>query len=315
MSSAEGFRLKEVRDWTNGESGDVLTFLRSVLAGHPCLNYFKYTTGHVLASLSKEDLRRQCRDDEAANIVWVELERHRQVVAEKREIDECHPTTMTLFVRTPADVAIELECFPSETVWAVKQRLSDVEGTPAEQQRLIWNGLNMEDRRTIASLRLAHGSVLLLVPRLTNAIRSIPPTTPRGMLMVPGNRAWQPSHSLRPWMPLVATDTYRPFPMNVEFDGVDQYAAFMQAVLADQQVEGVPNPEQAVLEIVPSDASHQPVQSSVHFDATNEVVRVDTVGDIIVPNARYKAVMRIPEKDASPARALGLTITTGNKIS
>lgn len=309
------FQLKDVRDWTNGEHGDVLAFLRSVLPGHPCLGYFKYTTGHVLASLSKDDLRRQCRDDEAANIVWVELDRHRQVVAEKRAIDEAHPQTITLFVRTPADVAIELECYPSDTIWALKLRLADVEGTPAEQQRLISNGLNMEDRRTLASLRLMHGAVLLLVPRLTAAIRSIPPTTPRGMLMVPGNRAWQPSHSLRPWMPLVATDTYRPFPMNIEFDDVNQYAAFMQTVLADQNVTGVPAPEQAVLEIVPSDASHKPVQSSVHFDATNEVVRVDTVGDIVVPNARYKAVMRVPEKEASPARALGLTITTGNKIA
>lgn len=305
------FRLKAIQSWTNGDSGDVLAFLQTCLSGHPSLQYFKYTTGAVLGSLTKDDLRRQCKDEEAANVIWHELEAHRKNIAEKRDIDETQPLTYTLFVRTPADVAVELEVYPSETVWNVKCRLADVEGTPAEQQRLIWNGFNMDDSKTLAALRIQNGAVLLLVPRMTNAIRSIPPTTARGMLMVPGNRAWGPSHSIRPWMPLVANDVYRPFPMNVEFDSVEQYSAFMQVVAEDRSLE-----ERPMMEIVPSDGTKQAVQTHVSVDPANpEVLRVETVGDILVPNGRYKAVLRIPDKSGIAARSLMLTITSGSRIS
>merc|ERR1719261_2240345 len=93
-------------------------------------------------------------------------------MAEKQEIEETSPQTCTLFVRTPADVAVELDVYPSETVWSVKCRLADVEGTPADQQRLIWNGFNMDDSKTLASLHVQNGAVVLLVPRMTNQIRS-----------------------------------------------------------------------------------------------------------------------------------------------
>merc|ERR1719271_1111808 len=108
---------------------------------------------------------------------------HRKAITEKREIDEISPTTFTLFVRTPADV----------------------EGTPADQLRLIWNGFNMDDSKTLASLHVQNGAVVLLVPRMTNQIRSIPPTTARGMLMVPGNRATPYGRGCR-WWRTMSTD-------------------------------------------------------------------------------------------------------------
>merc|ERR1712159_687591 len=52
---------------------DVREFLLTVLPGHPCADFFTYTSGYVLCSLDKEDLRRQARDDEAANVIWAEL--------------------------------------------------------------------------------------------------------------------------------------------------------------------------------------------------------------------------------------------------
>jgi hypothetical protein len=308
------FRLKEVQSWTSGENGDVLAFLQTILPGHTSLTYFKYTTGAVLGSLTKDDLRRQSKDEEFANIVWHELQAHRKSIADKREIDEVQPAAFTLFVRTPADVAVELDVLPSETVWSVKCRLADVEGTPAEQQRLIWNGFNMDDTKSLAMLRVQNGAVVLLVPRMTNQIRSIPPTTARGMLMVPGNRAWQPSHSIRPWMPLVANDVYRPFPMNVEFDSADHYANFMHVVLEGR--DAAHTAERPVLEIVPADGTKAPVQTLIDVDPENtEVLRVDTVGDILVPNGRYKSVLRIPEKGGRAASSMMLTITCGARIA
>merc|ERR1719482_501272 len=137
---------------------------------------------------------------------------------------------------------------------------------------------------------------------MTNAIRSIPPTTARGMLMVPGNRAW---------MPLVASDVYRPFPMNVEFDSVEQYSAFMQVVMEERSPD-----ERALLEIVPSDGTKQPVQTPISVDPGNaEVLRVETVGDILVPNGRYKALLRVPERGGLPARSLLLAITSGSRVA
>ena len=69
---------------------------------HPCLQYFKYTTGAVLASLAKDDLRRQCKDEEAANIIWHELNAHRKSMAEKQEIEETSPQT---YLNPPASYA------------------------------------------------------------------------------------------------------------------------------------------------------------------------------------------------------------------
>ena len=42
---------------------------------------------------------------------------------------------------------------------------------------------------------------------------------------------------------------------------------------------------------------------------------METVGDILVPNGRYKAVLRIPERGGLPARSLMLVITCGSRIA
>lgn len=99
--------------------------------------------------------------------------------------------------------------------------------------------------------------------------------------------------------------------MNVEFDSVEQYSAVMQVVMEDRSPE-----ERPILEIVPSDGTKQPVQTPISVDPTNhEVLRVETVGDILVPNGRYKAALRIPERDGLPPRSLMLALTAGARIA
>merc|ERR1719240_2470669 len=179
----------------------------------------------------------------------------------------------------------------------LKTRLSDLEGTPVENQRLIINGIHMADHRTLASYHVNHGACILLVPRHASSQRFVPPPAPRGMLMVPGNKAWQPSHAAKPYMPVVCSDIYRPFPMSMEFSGVPDYKTFMLAAQKQSarkvSVLGESNAATGalIMEIHPTDNHHEPVQTRVHLDNDTEMLRVDTVGDIVMPDTRYQAVI------------------------
>lgn len=312
--SLDSFKVKDVAHWS---TPNVAEFLQEVLPGHPCHSSFRYTTGFVMASLTKDDLRRQAKDEEAANIIWAELLRFRREMQEKKDIAEVAPACYTVFVRTPSEVALEFEVSPTETIYALKIRLADVEGTPVESQRLVWNGMNTQNGKTLASYNINHGAVLLLVPHLTATQRFVPPPAPRGLLMIPGSRAWQPTHSARPYMPVVCSDIYRPFPMSLEFQSVPDYKAF---VMTAQKQVGKPNaslidagedtmlPGPVVLEILPVDAGHSPVQTRVYLDNDVEMIRVDTVGDIVVPNTRYNAVLHLESEQKR------VFLTTGNRI-
>jgi len=311
------YKVKDVHDWQPGEDGDVLAFLKDTVPGHPCHVFFKYTTGHVLAALTKDDLRRQARDVEAGNVIWVQLENFRKLIKQRNTIADSYPSCFTIFVRTPADVAIEMEVSPMETTWQLKERLATAEGTKVECQRLVFNGQSLKDDSTLASYKVGSGSVVLLIPRLSSAVRCIPTTTPRGQLMVPGNRPWQPSHSIRPYVPIVASDLYRPFPMNIEFDRIEDYRQFMQTMGSharnnDLEMDAA---NEAVLEILPLDPNHAPVQTKVHLGGDSDMLRVDSVGDIVVPNSRYKALLKSPgQQGIAGASSLGLVLTTGSRI-
>jgi Ubiquitin family len=52
------------------------------------------------------------------------------------------------------------------TVEHVKQELQNIEGTPPEQQRLIFTGKQLEDDRTLAHYNIQNGATLHLVLRL-----------------------------------------------------------------------------------------------------------------------------------------------------
>jgi len=313
VAAPPSYKSKEVDGWSKDE---VREFLQDTIPNHPCINLFQYTTGHVLATLSKDDLRLQAKDEEAANVIWAEVQMFNKVIQEKKTIITANPSTYTIFVRTPAEVAMEFEVHPTDTVAMLKTRLADLEGTPVENQRLCLNGIHMQDHRTLASYHVNHGACILLVPHLSSSQRFVPPPAPRGMLMVPGNKAWQPSHAAKPYMPVVCSDIYRPFPISIEFSGVPDYKTFMLA--AQKQVKSSSPFEDIggesigsgapILEITPGDNSHEPVQTRITLDNDTEMLRVDTVGDVVVPNTRYKAVLHLEGEQKH------VYLTTGNKI-
>lgn len=298
------YKVKDVDAWTKDE---VRAFLSDVLPKHPCINNFQYTSGHVLVTLEKEDIRRQAKDEEAANVIWAELQKFQKGTRDRGLTTAGVPASgaYTIFVRTPAEVAMEFEVSPSDTVAVLKTRLSDLEGTPVENQRLVWNGINMADHRTLASYNICNGACVLLVPHLSASQRFVPPPAPRGMLMVPGNKSWQPSHAAKPYMPVTCSDVHRPFAISIEFESVPDYRSFMTTQQCHQQGDSSNAP---ILEIHPKDSSREPVQTRVYLDSETEMLRLDTMGDIAEPNARYRGMMHVGGEQKQ------VTLTTGNRI-
>ena len=82
-------------------------------------------------------------------------------------------TSMQIFVKTLTGKTITLEVNDTDTIQSVKEKITQREGIPAEQQRLIFEGKELEPAYTLADYDIQAESVIQLVLRLRGSKRNI----------------------------------------------------------------------------------------------------------------------------------------------
>eukprot|EP00927_Polykrikos_kofoidii_P030356 TRINITY_DN26125_c0_g1_i1.p1 TRINITY_DN26125_c0_g1~~TRINITY_DN26125_c0_g1_i1.p1 ORF type:complete len:313 (-),score=51.32 TRINITY_DN26125_c0_g1_i1:29-967(-) len=308
--SMDSFKVKDLTEWT---PTDVREFLQVILPGHPCVDFFTYTSGYVLCSMEKDDLRRQTRDEEAANVIWAELQGCKRAPAPptgrfqaRRTMERGleGPPTITVYVQTRQEVAMEFQVLPSvDTVGHLKALVAEREGTPVESQRLISSGMMMADDKVLSCYDVRHGAVIRLVPQIRDQTTTRQMSfAPRGVLMVPGSKAWSPSHPIRPYMPVLGGDTSRGFPISMEFEGTADIEAFAAAAKEEPPVLCVKPPP---------GCRGVPTETRVHLDADTEAVRLDTTGNTLSPNSRYEATIHFGGRGGE----VKVTLVTGADVA
>jgi serine/threonine protein kinase/ubiquitin len=73
------------------------------------------------------------------------------------------PTSIRVFVMRLTGDVIALEVTPTELIGAVKAMVQDEEGIPTERQRLIYRGLQLEDRRSLAEYDIQENGTIHLI--------------------------------------------------------------------------------------------------------------------------------------------------------
>ena len=74
--------------------------------------------------------------------------------------------TKQIFIKTLQGKNITLEVNDDDTIESVKKKINDIEGIPLDQQRLVFNGKQLEDANTLKDYMIDADSTIHLVLRL-----------------------------------------------------------------------------------------------------------------------------------------------------
>jgi len=72
----------------------------------------------------------------------------------------------SIFIKTLSGKTIAMDIDDSDTIGVIKQRIFEKEGIPVDQQRLVFNGKQLEDAQTVGSYGIEAESNIHLVLRL-----------------------------------------------------------------------------------------------------------------------------------------------------
>lgn len=299
---ANSYKLRDAAEWTASE---VREFIEAVLPGHPCVDRFKYTSGFVLCSLDKDDLRRQAADDEAAHVIYHELQGRRKGKATGANGIEsnCNMDTavqrgleIAVYVQMRHEVAIEVSVLPSDTVSTLKSKVEELDGTPVYQQRMIFGGFNLQDERPLTSYGVTHGAVILMIRQLREQ-RCVAKSmlAPRGLLMVPGNEKWSSEHPIRPYMPVLTEDVTHGFPLTLEFRTATDLSAFVTA--SDET-------DKPVLRLACRNRAGRTLETTVHLDLASQCLVLGATTIPLEPGKTYDGVVHFGGRGGEAVVAL-----------
>jgi ubiquitin len=75
-------------------------------------------------------------------------------------------SAMQIFVKTMTGKSIAFEVEAEDTVTMLKDKISEKEGVPGDQQRLIYNGKQLDEESTLKAYDIQKDSTIMLVMRL-----------------------------------------------------------------------------------------------------------------------------------------------------